>query len=278
MKTIRTSFTIICLFLLTSDFVDAQCLDTISVLPPQVDLATNTLAFAGWGVNLNAPASYSAQVKFGRGVGNDLGNISWIDLHATPLSIACTGWIYVALANLGDLRQNDKIQFRVLMTYPSGQQYVSDVVTYLYRPQGNNLRFAEENEDDSPPLIESTKLTHSITTEQTQVQFLLRRPPVSETVGINIFPNPSSGIINIVFKNDHIGNANLNIYNSIGENVYSEDLKNSSGGFNKQITTNLPLGIYFVKVSDEANQFIEKFCGVTILYYFSNKTPRSISI
>jgi hypothetical protein len=256
MKTIQTSITIICLFLLVSDFTHAQCLDTIVVLPPQVDQNTNTLAFVGWGVNLNAPASYSAQVKFGRGVGNDLGNVSWIDLQAAPLPIACTGWIYIALANLGDLRQNDKIQFRVLMTYPGGQQFVSDVATYLYRPQGNNMRFADE--DDSPLIIESTELTHSITTEETQVQFHLRRAAVSETNGINIFPNPSSGSFNIAFKDDRSGDTNLSIYNSIGENVYSENLKNMSGSFNKQINANLKPGIYFVKMADEVNHYFQK--------------------
>ena len=67
-----------------------------------------------------------------------------------------------------------------------------------------------------------------------------------------LFPNPTEGNFTIKL-NAEIKNARAEIYNMLGEMVYSTTL-------NEQQTINnkFPSGIYFVKVTDSEKQFIEK--------------------
>lgn len=60
-----------------------------------------------------------------------------------------------------------------------------------------------------------------------------------------IYPNPSNGSFYIEQKST--GNVNLEIVDFNGRIVYSSSY-NSSGNFKKQINTNLPKGIYIIKI------------------------------
>lgn len=60
-----------------------------------------------------------------------------------------------------------------------------------------------------------------------------------------IYPNPSNGSFYIEQKST--GNVNLEIVDFNGRIVYSNNY-NSSGNFKKQINTNLPKGIYIIKI------------------------------
>lgn len=70
--------------------------------------------------------------------------------------------------------------------------------------------------------------------------------------GINIFPNPSNGIINIHFTHD-ISLAEVSIANTMSTIVHSEVFKEITGKILSIDLSDLPHGIYFIKVkSDQA--------------------------
>ena len=87
-------------------------------------------------------------------------------------------------------------------------------------------------------------------------------PGCSQTTGINVvkieqtfslFPNPSNG--NFTINNPGELNATVKIYNSLGEEVFSQTLNS------KQETVNLsslPKGIYFVQIAGSNNLFSQK--------------------
>ena len=70
-----------------------------------------------------------------------------------------------------------------------------------------------------------------------------------------VFPNPAQANfiikLNFEFK---ILNAELSIYNSLGEIIFSDKLKHPQ----ETININLTKGIYFLKVSSSENQFTKK--------------------
>jgi hypothetical protein len=73
----------------------------------------------------------------------------------------------------------------------------------------------------------------------------LEKIPVSNS--FLLLPNPSPGNFIIAFEKT-IGKGNIEIFNTLGECVFTEDISNESG---KQINLkNIPQGIYFVNVSD----------------------------
>jgi photosystem II stability/assembly factor-like uncharacterized protein len=88
------------------------------------------------------------------------------------------------------------------------------------------------------------------------------RRALSEMVGIDeintgnvfsLYPNPSHGSFTISCEKsfDH---ADVNIFSTVGENVYSLTLEGEQKTFNP----NLPAGIYFIRVSTADNQFTQK--------------------
>ena len=73
--------------------------------------------------------------------------------------------------------------------------------------------------------------------------------------GITIYPNPSNGIFNLSFRNKELfaENAELNIFNSMGVKVYSENI-----GKPLILNPGLANGIYFIQVRTEDNIFYKK--------------------
>jgi hypothetical protein len=72
---------------------------------------------------------------------------------------------------------------------------------------------------------------------------------------ISIYPNPSNGSFAISFQN-LLKNGSLKVFNSLGQEVYSEKLSGSIS--KKEINLNAAAGIYFVKVSDGEKVFTRK--------------------
>jgi alpha-tubulin suppressor-like RCC1 family protein len=67
---------------------------------------------------------------------------------------------------------------------------------------------------------------------------------------ITIFPNPANQLITVSITTPKAKESfNLKINNSLGETVYTTDLREVSGSFTKQIDLSmLPKGIYFVEL------------------------------
>lgn len=73
-----------------------------------------------------------------------------------------------------------------------------------------------------------------------------------------VFPNPSSGEFTITF-NQPVSNSTLRIFNTIGEQVYSEKIipGNLNSGA-KRISLHTAPGVYFAQLSDENSQVTSK--------------------
>ena len=76
-----------------------------------------------------------------------------------------------------------------------------------------------------------------------------------EVFNLDIFPNPTSDIVNIRLKSDKSQTYTVNIYNSMGESVKQESIF-SARELNKSISLfNYANGVYLVKVIDGNGNF-----------------------
>jgi len=66
---------------------------------------------------------------------------------------------------------------------------------------------------------------------------------------IVLYPNPSNGLVNIVFGNAINTAIEINVYNSIGSIVFTDKLQDLESGKHEIDLTTLPKGMYFIKIS-----------------------------
>ena len=70
-----------------------------------------------------------------------------------------------------------------------------------------------------------------------------------------IFPNPTSGIINLGFGIKDLGLAELNVYNVLGEKVYEQKIIEQVTEINLSLQAN---GIYFVRLRNNEQTVTRK--------------------
>ncbi len=77
-------------------------------------------------------------------------------------------------------------------------------------------------------------------------------------IGMNVYPNPSTGDVNVLFPSGFDSNLSLRVYNSIGELVAKADRADLQGG---QINLNLSAenaGIYFIECRTDNGMEVKK--------------------
>jgi len=68
---------------------------------------------------------------------------------------------------------------------------------------------------------------------------------------LNLFPNPSNGLVNLEYISGNQGNITINVINTLGATVYTTNAV-SNGSLNKSIDlSQMTKGIYFVNVVSE---------------------------
>ena len=76
---------------------------------------------------------------------------------------------------------------------------------------------------------------------------------------LNIYPNPTQGLLNISFETAHEIDFDITIMNTIGKTVMTNSFENINGSFSEQfVFTNLPSGIYFVEISNNDAKAVYK--------------------
>ena len=82
----------------------------------------------------------------------------------------------------------------------------------------------------------------------------------NELDNINIYPNPSTGILNLSFRSENTQNLSVRILNIIGEEIVIDDLVQFTGNYNKQFGLRKYFkGIYFLEIKSESIVFNKKF-------------------
>jgi len=76
---------------------------------------------------------------------------------------------------------------------------------------------------------------------------------IADNSNINIYPNPSHGVINISLDKN-LKDGLMIIYNVLGEKVYSDGFN----GKQKTIALNLSAGVYYINIKDNERQYIHK--------------------
>lgn len=76
---------------------------------------------------------------------------------------------------------------------------------------------------------------------------------------MNFYPNPNTGKFNLSFTLPEKGDAEINILNIDGKNVYTEKLNNFSGNYDKEIDISKNAkGVYFVKLEQGKHAQVKK--------------------
>ena len=84
----------------------------------------------------------------------------------------------------------------------------------------------------------------------------------AETVGVKLFPNPSSTVTNVEFTNNYASNTTITVVNAVGQQVYFEDLGVVEGTYTAELNVaSFESGIYFVNIKTE-NSVITKRLSV----------------
>jgi Secretion system C-terminal sorting domain len=113
----------------------------------------------------------------------------------------------------------------------------------------------------SPLLIYGTTTTSESTNPPTPVLRYQKTPGVLSMANnvleneVSIFPNPSNGIFNLKGVNNDLTNSKIEIFNSIGTQIYKSELKQDS---NEIDISNQSKGIYFIKISNEGKTQTKK--------------------
>ena len=76
---------------------------------------------------------------------------------------------------------------------------------------------------------------------------------------VSFYPNPTNDFFNIDFKLNRTEQLSLVINNALGQLIYNENLSLEKGKYHKQIDlTNLPAGIYFLRIDTDDGTYNEK--------------------
>lgn len=94
--------------------------------------------------------------------------------------------------------------------------------------------------------------------DDVNLQFVtgINQPDISNEV--DVYPNPSDGIINLNLDFDGTHNVTVNVYNSLGELVAAKDIGSTSGGLYTMNLSTLASGNYVVQVLSEKGSTLRK--------------------
>ena len=76
---------------------------------------------------------------------------------------------------------------------------------------------------------------------------------------LEVFPNPSRDLFNILFRSDEVQQISVKILNVLGEIVYQEDLFEFVGEYTKAINmSNFEKSLYFLEIETKNGKINKK--------------------
>ena len=82
-------------------------------------------------------------------------------------------------------------------------------------------------------------------------------PELTKDAVINVYPNPTKGIINLSFDKTYYGNI-LKVENILGQTVYQENVEQFDSGIKSINLGNNANGIYFVTIQNKETKLMYK--------------------
>jgi hypothetical protein len=77
--------------------------------------------------------------------------------------------------------------------------------------------------------------------------------------GISAYPNPSDGNFIVEFERTEIADLQIELFNNVGQKVYTESLQDFSGSFRRVMDmSSMPAGVYHLRVTDGEKQNFKK--------------------
>ena len=77
--------------------------------------------------------------------------------------------------------------------------------------------------------------------------------------GMHLYPNPASDVVNVIFSSQETANAQLTIFNLMGQQVYSENIAIAEGDNVVRInTSNFQAGVYMVNIKSNQGTTTQK--------------------
>lgn len=111
--------------------------------------------------------------------------------------------------------------------------------------------------DFTEPLIYTIVAEDGITTRDWTVTVnLLSTIEINEKASLFVYPNPNNGKFTLEFNNVY-DKVNCLIFDTKGSVIFSDNFT-ISGNVTKNISLNLPQGVYFIRLITESNTIIEK--------------------
>lgn len=79
----------------------------------------------------------------------------------------------------------------------------------------------------------------------------------AQYAGFSMYPNPSNGIFTVNFNNSHNNKIRIDIYNMLGEIVFSDSNIEPQPSFEIDLSS-IPKGLYFINLNDGQKNYAEK--------------------
>jgi len=81
----------------------------------------------------------------------------------------------------------------------------------------------------------------------------------NEAVGLEFYPNPTTGMVNITLTATQFNNADIRIIDAVGKEVYRQNGVNVNGTYTTSIDLGSePQGIYFLVVNGDQQRITKK--------------------
>jgi hypothetical protein len=132
-----------------------------------------------------------------------------------------------------------------LTTYMTGMFISNDGITSDYNVIWNwNLNCSFLPDNQQPPMVNFSEQINSGTTESISV----------EKDELNVFPNPTSGAINIDVVSFMDESLEVEMFNALGELVWSRNIDKVETALITTDMTNLAAGVYFLQITSKGKR------------------------
>jgi hypothetical protein len=198
-------------------------------------------------VDVNYPADYPGQVE-----------IEVTSLDGTETLTYIVNILAGTDATLIDLKVDgttisgfDAATLSYDMELPAGTT-VAPVVTAT-----TNHEYADVNITDASSLPGKTSVKVTAedgTTEITyEINFTVATSidELNQDLNIKLYPNPTNGIVYVSLDVNYMSKGSIEIFNSTGSKVYAKNLHDQTESVNEIDLSNLPKGMYFVKINTD---------------------------